>query len=374
MLFRQLFDAASSTYTYLLADPISREAVLIDTVFEQHVRDLALLRELGLKLVATLDTHVHADHVTGAWLMHSATGSKIALSKRAGADGVELALEAGDRIKFGAYTLEVRATPGHTDGCLTFVLSDKSMAFTGDALLIRAAGRTDFQQGSAHTLFESITQQIFSLPDDCLLYPGHDYSGRTVTSVMEEKRHNPRVGGGANERDFVGYMENLHLPHPRQIDVAVPANMRCGKPEVVPTRSEAMSAIPVMVSYAGVPEIDPLWVHEHLQEVLVVDVRDEAELYGILGVIPGSVHVPLGELRTRAAELPKLAKDAAKERGHEGTDEKLPEVEVCRSGRRSAQATNILRSLGQTDVANISGGMLRWNDRSLPTTSLSASE
>ena len=232
LIFRQLFDAASSTYTYLLADPQSREAVIIDTVYEQHLRDRALVEELGLKLVAALDTHCHADHVTGAWLMRLATGCKIGISRRYGDDlqGADLRLDHGDRVAFGRRTLEVRATPGHTDGCLTYVTNDHRLAFTGDCLLIRGAGRCDFQQGNAATLFRSITGQIFSLPDDCLIFPGHDYSGRTVTTVGEERAHNPRIGGQANERDFVGFMENLNLPHPRQIAVAVPANLRSGKP------------------------------------------------------------------------------------------------------------------------------------------------
>src|SRR5574338_481162 len=224
LIFRQLFDAASSTYTYLLADPQSREGVIIDTVFEQHWRDLALIRELNIRLVAVLDTHCHADHVTGAWLMREVTGCRIGISGRYGdaLQGADLRLDHGDRIGFGARRyLEVRATPGHTDGCLTYVTDDHRLAFTGDALLIRGAGRCDFQQGNAATLYRSITEQIFSLPDDCLVLPGHDYSGRTMSSVGEERAYNPRIGGAADERDFVGFMENLHLPHPKQLAIAL---------------------------------------------------------------------------------------------------------------------------------------------------------
>ena len=158
LVFRQLFDAASSTYTYLLGDLVKRQAVIIDTVFEQHLRDRALIDELGLKLVATLDTHCHADHVTGAWLMQQATGCRVGISRRyhPPIEGIDLPLDHGERVAFGARHLEVRATPGHTDGCVTLVLDDHAMAFTGDALLIRGAGRCDFQQGNAHVLYRSI--------------------------------------------------------------------------------------------------------------------------------------------------------------------------------------------------------------------------
>jgi sulfur dioxygenase len=184
MIFRQLFDPTSSTYTYLLGD--GGEAVLIDPVFEQAGRDAALLRELGLRLLATLETHVHADHVTAAWLLRQRVGSSIVASAAGGAQGATRAIAHGDRIAFGARSLQARATPGHTNGCISYVLDDLSMAFTGDALLIRGCGRTDFQQGSAQRLHASVHTQIFSLPPACLIYPGHDYRGLTVTSVAEE--------------------------------------------------------------------------------------------------------------------------------------------------------------------------------------------
>jgi sulfur dioxygenase len=223
------------------------------------------------------------------------------------------------------------------------VTADRRMAFTGDALLVRSAGRTDFQQGDARTLYRSITEQIFTLPDDCLLYPAHDYAGRTATTVGEEKRWNPRVGGDANEGDFVGYMQNLGLPHPKQIDVAVPANLRCGKPAAAAT-GERPAWGPVVRTFAGGLEIDPTWVAEHRERVTVLDVREPVELTGELGRIEGSVHIPLGELRTRLAEVPT----------------NKPVVSVCRSGKRSAQATAILDKAGIRDVANITGGMIRW--------------
>src|SRR5512137_1128873 len=209
LVFRQLFDAPSSTYTYLLADAATREAVLIDPVFEQARRDAALIRELDLRLIATLETHVHADHVTGASLLKDRFGSAIEVAKASGAEGADRYLVDGDRVAFGERWLEVRATPGHTSGCLTYVLDDGSMAFTGDCLLIRGSGRTDFQQGDAHAMFRSVREKILTLPPSCLLYPAHDYRGITVTSVEEERRFNPRLGGEIGEADFVGYMGNL---------------------------------------------------------------------------------------------------------------------------------------------------------------------
>lgn len=343
MIFRQLFDPVSSTYTYLLADASTRWALLIDTVFEQFERDRALLRELDLQLTHTLETHVHADHVTAAWRFREALGSKIVLSRRGGADGADILVDDGDMLEVGEATLLVRATPGHTDGCVTYVTKDFRMAFPGDALLIRSAGRTDFQQGSAARLYQSIRDRIFTLPDDCLLYPGHDYAGRTVTTVGEEKRWNPRIGGDASEEDFTGYMGNLALPHPKQIDLAVPANLRCGRPETGLAPSLPAWG-PVVLTFAGVREIDPVWVAEHRSAVTVLDVREAAELRGELGRIDGSVAIPLGELRERVADVP-----AGK-----------PVVCVCRSGRRSAQACAILEKAGVADVANLPGGMIRW--------------
>ncbi len=349
MLIRQLFDPTSSTYTYLVADARSREALIIDSVFERHQRDAALVRELGLELVGALETHVHADHVSGAWLMNQAFGAKIIGSARGGAVGADRLVDDGDHIRAGRLVLEVRATPGHTNGCVTYVRADHKMAFTGDALMIRGAGRTDFQQGSAARLYASITQQVFSLPDDCLLYPGHDYGGRTVTTVAEERRHNPRVGGGASETDFVGFMDNLGLPHPKKMDIAVPANLGFGRPESgqVPGGSDWA---PVVTSFAGMPELDPSWVAEHLDEVTMLDVRARSEFEGELGHIEGAILLPLGELRQRIDEV----------------SSERPVVAVCRSGRRSGQATSILRKAGRDRVANLTGGMIQWAALGLP--------
>ncbi|HEV2336937.1 MAG TPA: MBL fold metallo-hydrolase [Stellaceae bacterium] len=348
LVFRQLFDPQSSTYTYLLGDRPSGEAVLIDPVFEQVRRDVALLGELGLTLIATLETHVHADHVTGASLLKRRTGSRIMLAAASGAEGAGRALAQDDVVVFGARRLLVRATPGHTSGCLTYVLDDRSMAFTGDCLMIRGAGRTDFQGGDAAAMYRSIHEQIFTLPDDCLLYPAHDYRGLTVTSVAEERRFNPRIGGEIGIGDFTGYMNNLGLAHPKQMDIAVPANLRCGRPENEAALAADPSWAPLRYSFAGVWELDPHGLEEHTGEhqgaVQILDVREPAEFTGPLGHIAGAVLIPLGELAERAGEL-----------SHE-----RPVVAVCRAGGRSAQATVILQKAGFTEVANLTGGMLRW--------------
>ena len=347
LTFRQLFDPQSSTYTYLLGDAATRQALLIDPVFEQVRRDVALVEELGLKLAWTLETHVHADHVTGAWLLRERLGSRIALSGASGAEGADRTLQAGDRVEFGKRHLEVRATPGHTNGCLSYVLDDRSMAFTGDAVLIRGCGRTDFQQGSARTLYRSVREQVFSLPENCLLYPAHDYRGLTASSVGEEKLYNPRLAESVGEGDFVGYMENLGLAHPRQMDAAVPANLKCGKPADARALADEPDWAPLTYTFAGIWEIQPNWLEEHTREVQIVDVREADEFNGPLGHIEGARLVPLGALAARAKEL----------------DTAVPVVTVCRSGARSAQATVLLKKAGFERVANLSGGMLRWRSQ-----------
>ncbi|MPZ45477.1 MAG: MBL fold metallo-hydrolase [Betaproteobacteria bacterium] len=349
MIFRQLFDPQSSTYTYLLADERSRHALLIDPVFEQARRDTALVEELGLKLEWTIETHVHADHVSGAWLLRERLGSRIAMSADSGAEGADRMLRHGDRVEFGKRWLEVRATPGHTDGCVTYVVDDQKAALTGDAILIRGCGRTDFQHGSPATLYRSVHEQIFSLPDECLLYPAHDYRGLTVTSVDEEKLYNPRLGGQILKDDFIGYMNHLGLAHPKQMDIAVPANLRCGRPqEEAPATAQDWA--PLTYTFAGIWEVQPQWLEEHARQVQILDVREPNEFNSSLGHVRGALLIPLGALTERAQELSKAR----------------PIVTVCRSGARSAQATVLLGKVGFTQVANLSGGMLRWRAQRFP--------
>lgn len=234
LLFRQLFEKESSTYTYLLADVShpDKPALLVDPVDRTVDRDISLVKELDLKLIYAINTHVHADHVTGTGLIKTKlpdVKSVIAKSSKGKAD---VLVEHGDKIYFGNLFLEVRATPGHTAGCLTYVTGDAPdqpnprRAFTGDTLLIRGCGRTDFQGGSAEQLYKSVQSQIFTLPKETLLYPAHDYKGFTVTTVGEEMLYNPRLT--KDEETFKNIMENLKLAYPKMIDVAVPANMVCG--------------------------------------------------------------------------------------------------------------------------------------------------
>jgi sulfur dioxygenase len=224
MIFRQLFDAESFTYTYLIADERTGEAVLVDAVKEQVERDLELLTELGLRLVYVLETHVHADHVTAAGLLRERTGARTVWGKR-GARCADLHVGDGDVLGVGGVAIHVLDTPGHTDDSVSFLVEGRVL--TGDALTIRGAGRTDFQNGDARQLHASITGKLFTLPDATLVYPGHDYRGRTVSTIGEEKRHNPRLAGKSVE-EFVAIMEGLGLPPPRKMAVAVPANQACG--------------------------------------------------------------------------------------------------------------------------------------------------
>jgi glyoxylase-like metal-dependent hydrolase (beta-lactamase superfamily II) len=251
-------------------------------------------------------------------------------------------------VAFGDRALEVRATPGHTDGCLSFVLDDHSLAFSGDALLVRGCGRCDFQQGNAQTLYQSITGQILSLPDSCLLYPGHDYTGRSVTSVTEEKAYNARLGGEADERDFVGYMENLELPHPRRLAEALPANLRSGRP--LASAPDPDDWAPIQRSYAGLPQLRPRWVQIHHDDLCLVDVRSAEEFNGPDGRIPGSLLIPLPELERRLGEIPA----------------ERPVVVLCHSGSRSALATQELIKAGRPQVANLRGGLRAWQREGLP--------
>jgi glyoxylase-like metal-dependent hydrolase (beta-lactamase superfamily II) len=224
MIFRQLFDAESSTYTYLLGDEQTREALLIDPVREQVDRDVKLVGELGLKLAFVLDTHTHADHVTGAGELRARTGARTGGSRKA-APCADLHVGDGERIQIGGIELVVLETPGHTDDSVSYLVGDR--VFTGDALLIRGAGRTDFQNGDAAALYRSLTEVLFALPDATLVYPAHDYRGLTVSTIGEEKRFNARVANRTRD-EFIAVMRSLNLPAPKKIDIAVPANRACG--------------------------------------------------------------------------------------------------------------------------------------------------
>ena len=319
MILRQLFDSESSTYTYLLADEATREAALIDPVREQLQRDLTVLRELELKLVYVLDTHVHADHVTAAGLLRAQTGART-VAGRKGASCVDLKVGQGEQVRFGGVVIEVLETPGHTDDSLTYRVG--SHLFTGDALMIRAAGRTDFQNGDAGQLYDTITQVLFALPDDTQVHPAHDYKGLTVTTIGEEKRFNARVAG-RSRADFIQLMSGLNLPKPKKIDEAVPANRACG-----------------MLDGRTVQEIDPSALGSRQSAARLIDVRDPVE-FDLDGHLPGAQPVPLATLAAAAAGWNR--------------DETI--IVVCKTGVRSATAAADLAALGFNNVATVRGGM-----------------
>ncbi len=346
MLLRQLFDPDTSSYSYLLADPQTREAILIDPVRTQADRDIQLISELGLRLLATVETHVHADHITGAWRLKMALSSRIIYPAAAGVEGADRLVGEGEVIRFGRFAVEVRATPGHTAGCTTYITTDRAAAFTGDALLIRGAGRTDFQEGDAATLYRSVHDQILSLPEDTAIYPAHDYKGHTVSSVGEELAHNPRLGEGKSESDFVQIMDNLNLSYPRHIDKALPANQKLGRlagdSDAVVEAAGPLLAVPR--SPSGVRHVRPAWVAEHGDAVRLVDVRQPHELVGELPKLPSAEAVPLAALEGVARTW----------------DTCEPVVLICRSSGRSDRAALLLESMGFSQVASMVGGMLAW--------------
>jgi glyoxylase-like metal-dependent hydrolase (beta-lactamase superfamily II) len=231
MLFRQLFEPVSSTYTYLIGCEQTGKVALIDPVLESVERDLGLIQNLGLTLACTIETHIHADHVTGAGRLRALTGSKAGFPAASGAEAVDFTICEGEPITIGEMLLRPIYTPGHTDDHHAYVLESRGTArvFTGDALMIDGCGRTDFQNGDAATLYRSVHDKIFALGDDTLVYPAHDYNQRHVSSVGQERERNPRLGSGKSVDEFVAIMAGLNLPRPKRLDVAVPANLHCGE-------------------------------------------------------------------------------------------------------------------------------------------------
>jgi sulfur dioxygenase len=346
-ILHQLFEHESSTYTYLLGDRRTGEAILIDPVLETVDRDLKLVDELGLKLLYVLDTHVHADHVTGAGLIRERMQVKTAVSERAEVPCCDLRLSDGQQLQIGSLTLTALATPGHTDACMSFLVKTAEgdmMVFTGDTLLIRGTGRTDFQQGSSDRLYASITERLFTLPDDTIVYPGHDYRGQTSSTIGAEKKHNPRVGGGRSLEEFKQIMSELRLAYPKKIHEALPANMKCG------LRGDGRVFHPQTVN--AIPEITCEDLERTLrdtsaQSVRLIDVRRPEEFTGELGHIRGARLVTLG---------PELDQWLA------SADRAEEIVFICRSGGRSGQATLMAKEKGFQFAVNMQGGMIRWNE------------
>lgn len=338
----QLFECETSTYTYLLTDPKTKEAVLIDPVIETLERDLKLIKELGVKLKYVLDTHIHADHITAAGEIRKRLGVQTAVSEDAQVDCVDIPLSDGQKLKFGSYEIEALSTPGHTDSCMSFY--SEGMVFTGDALLIRGCGRTDFQQGSSDKLFDSVRGKLFTLPDETIVYPGHDYRGHTKSTIGEEKKYNQRLNLEISKDSFVQIMKDLKLANPKKIHEAVPANLGCG---VNKNQNQEKSPWPFRPQNVdGVPEVTVDDLNKHMAEVHMIDVRRSEEFNNELGHIPGSKLVTLGP-------------DLEEYLNQTDPNEKI--VFICRSGGRSASATLIALERGFKYVANLQGGMLCWN-------------
>lgn len=364
MIFYQLFEHESSTYTYLLADDGTREAVLIDPVLETVERDIKLIEELGLRLVTLVETHVHADHVTGAAKIRDHFPSaQTTISFRAGVASADRALREGDTIAFGRYLLRALETPGHTDSCMSFYLAplaagESGRVFTGDALMIRGTGRTDFQQGSSDVLYDSVTRKLFTLPDDTCVFPAHDYRGQTMSTIGLEKAFNPRLGGGKTKEQFRRIMSDLKLAPPKKLAESLPANLAGGRISSLTGATTAGATMFKVHTENGIPEITAEdlasamkrsdWTKAHVH---LIDVRRPEEYVGEYGHVEGAELVTLGpDLQARI--------DAGKR------EETI--VFICRSGARSGQATQYAIQQGYKDVYNMQGGMLRWTELKLP--------
>lgn len=346
IIFHQLFEAESSTYTYIIADKKSKEAAIIDPVLETVDRDIKLIEELGLKVIYALDTHIHADHITGAGELRKRLGIKTAVSTKADVPCVDIQLEDGQELLLGDKTIKVISTPGHTNTCLTFAF--EGMIFTGDALLIRSCGRTDFQQGDSEKLYQSVREKLFKLPEETIVYPGHDYRGHTSSTVGIEKKYNARLKEDITLADFKKIMSELKLANPKKIHEAVPANLACGVPK------DARTLRPQVVD--GVPEITVEDLFNHVADVKnkkirLIDVRRPDEYNNELGHVEGAELITLGPELTSFLEKGDRAEEI---------------VFLCRSGGRSGTATSESIKLGYKFTINMAGGMLRWNEKKLP--------
>jgi len=359
MLFKQLFDQETWTYTYLIADPFTKESVLIDPVNTHIDAYIALLETQGLQLKYTLETHVHADHITASGLLRQRLGSQTGVSQLCGATTADIQIQDGDVFEFAAgEQIKVIATPGHTSGSISYCWRDR--LFTGDSLLIGGCGRTDFQGGDAGAQYDSITQRLFTLPDETLVYPGHDYQQRWVSSIVQERTTNPRLAGKSREQ-FIDIMNNLNLPKPRLIDEAVPANRYCGldeneRQDAVALRDEQPLRITtktedlVTAAKQQVTEVDVVKAKQLLAEghIVLVDTREESEYAA--GHIEGALLLPRGVLEFKIGSIPELA------------DKGKSVLIYCRTGGRSALASLTMQQLGYTNVLSMAGGFEAWKN------------
>jgi sulfur dioxygenase len=348
MFFRQLFDPGSSTYSYLIADDVSHEAVLIDPVIDQMDRDMRLLRQHDLSLKYLLDSHVHADHVTAAHALKKATGAATAIAQDCNAPGYDRLLKDGDIVLFGQEEITTIATPGHTPGSVCYLWRDR--LFTGDTLLIGGCGRTDFQNGSAAMLYDSIAGKLFGLDDQILVYPGHDYKGRRVSSIGEEKLFNARITGKTRD-EFIATMTALDLPMPKRIQEAVPANRLGGAGQ------EAVETAPDRwAEHAGsvVQNVSARQLAARLHGVALhlIDVRTPQEFSERR--IEGAINVPLDRLDP-AELLHDLGADA-------------PVYCICQTGTRSQLAVARLREAGFRRIVHVDGGTNAWMAAGFPVT------
>jgi sulfur dioxygenase len=342
MIFRQLFDSMSGTYSYLLASRPGGEALVIDPVLEKVDRYLQLIRELDLKLVKAVDTHLHADHITGLGALRDRTHCVTVMGEQTKADIVSMRVAEGDRIEIEGMRLDVLYTPGHTDDSYSFLLDDR--VFTGDTLLIRGTGRTDFQNGDPRAQYDSIFNKLLKLPDSTLVFPAHDYKGETVSTIGEERLFNPRLKVKSMD-EYAELMNNLKLPNPKMMDVAVPANMHVGlHQEEVERKGWALSAADA-IAVRGRPDI------------AIVDLREKSEREKH-GVIPGSLHAPYKNLQDEIGAggmLHELATTSGKRI-----------VFLCAFGERSAMAVQAAQDAGLKTACHISGGIDAWKKANGP--------
>ena len=345
MIFRQLFDSVSGTYSYVLASRAGGEALILDPVLEKVDRYCQLLRELDLKLVKAVDTHLHADHVTGLGELRDRTHCMTVMGDQTKADVVAMRVADGDKVTIEGLSLDVMYTPGHTDDSYSYLMGDR--VFTGDTLLIRGTGRTDFQNGDPRAQYDSLFNKLLKLPDETLVYPAHDYKGDTVSTIAEERAFNPRLKVKSVD-EYADLMNNLKLPNPKMMDVAVPANMQVGlRQEEIARRGWALSA-------------DAAMALRGRTDVALVDLREKSER-DKQGVIPGSLHAPYPDLAEHIGPGGMLNELAA------ATGKRL--VFYCAFGERSAMAVQAAQDAGFASACHIQGGIDAWKRAGGPLSS-----
>jgi glyoxylase-like metal-dependent hydrolase (beta-lactamase superfamily II)/rhodanese-related sulfurtransferase len=342
MIFRQLFDSVSGTYTYLLASRHGGEALIIDPVLEKVDRYLQLVRELDLRLVKAVDTHLHADHITGLGALRDRTHCITVMGEQTHADVVSMRVTEGDRIDIEGLSLDVLYTPGHTDDSYSYLLNER--VFTGDTLLIRGTGRTDFQNGDPRAQYDSIFNKLLKLPNETLVYPAHDYKGDTVSTIGEEKLFNPRLKVKSVD-EYADLMNNLKLPNPKMMDVAVPANIHVGlHQDEIRRKGWAVTAAEAVTLDAR-------------PDVAIIDLREKGER-DRHGIIPGSLHAPYPDLQENISAGGMLHQLAT------ATSKRI--LFYCAFGERSAMAVQAAQDAGLKTACHIEGGIDAWKKANGP--------